>query len=70
MGLDRMRPTYNLEPKYRVTMLTRENWTRGSRAPPEVKGYGMVYRRVQDGGGDRGRCLWVNCEKEAQLSPG
>ena len=33
-----MRPTYNLEPKYRVTMLTRENWTRCSGAPPEVKG--------------------------------
>ena len=38
MGLDVMRPTYNLEPKYRVTMLTRENWTRGSGAPSEVKG--------------------------------
>jgi len=38
MGLDAMRPTYNLEPKYRVTMLTKENWTRGSGAPPEVKG--------------------------------
>ena len=38
MGLDAMRPTYNLEPKYRVTLLTRENWTRGSGAPPEVKG--------------------------------
>ena len=38
MGFDVMRPTYNLEPKYRVTMLTRENWTRGSGAPPEVKG--------------------------------
>jgi len=38
LGLDAMRPTYNLEPKYRVTMLTRENWTRGSGDPPEVKG--------------------------------
>jgi len=38
MGLDAMRPTYNIEPKYRVTMLTRENWTRGLGAPPEVKG--------------------------------
>jgi len=33
-----MRPTYNLEPKCRVTMLTRENWTRDSGAPPEVRG--------------------------------
>jgi len=33
-----MRPAFNLEPKYRVTMLTREDWTKGSGAPPEVKG--------------------------------
>jgi len=24
-----MRPAFNLEPKYRVTILTREEWTRG-----------------------------------------
>ena len=33
-----MKPVFNLEPKYRVTMLTREEWTRGSGAPPIVKG--------------------------------
>jgi len=33
-----MRPVFNLEPKYRVTMLTREDWTRGSGPPPEIKG--------------------------------
>jgi ribonuclease HI len=38
MGIDVMRPTFNLEPKYRVTMLTREEWTRGSGPPPEIKG--------------------------------
>jgi len=38
MGVDVMRSTFNLEPKYRVTMLTREDWTRGSGSPPEVKG--------------------------------
>jgi hypothetical protein len=38
MGLDVMRPAFNLEPKYRVTMLTREEWTRGPGTPPEVKG--------------------------------
>ena len=32
-----MRPAFNLEPKYRVTMLTREDWTRGSGSPPEIK---------------------------------
>ena len=33
-----MRPAFNLEPKYRVTMLTREEWTRGPGTPPVVKG--------------------------------
>jgi ribonuclease HI len=33
-----MRPAFNLEPKYRVTMLTREEWIRGSGSPPYVKG--------------------------------
>jgi hypothetical protein len=38
MGVDVMRPAFNLEPKYRVTMLTREDWTRGSGSPSEIKG--------------------------------
>jgi len=38
MRVDFMRPVYNLEPKYRVTMLTREEWTRGPGTPPAVKG--------------------------------
>jgi ribonuclease HI len=33
-----MKPVFNLEPRYRVTMLTREDWTKGQGAPPEVKG--------------------------------
>ena len=28
MGVDVMRSAFNLEPKYSVTMLTREEWTR------------------------------------------
>jgi ribonuclease HI len=32
-----MRPALNLEPKYRVTMLTREDWTQGTGAPLAVK---------------------------------
>jgi hypothetical protein len=28
MGNDIMRPAYNFEPKYRVVMLTREEWTK------------------------------------------
>ena len=38
MGVDVMRPAFNLEPKYRVTMLTREEWTAGTGASTAVKG--------------------------------
>ena len=38
MGVDVMRPAFNLEPKYRVTMLTREDWTEGMGTLPGVKG--------------------------------
>jgi hypothetical protein len=38
MGVN-MKPVFILEPKYRVTMLTREEWTRGpGRTPPVGKG--------------------------------
>jgi ribonuclease HI len=39
MRVDFMRPVYNLEPQYRVTMLAREEWTRNPRTPPVVKGF-------------------------------
>jgi len=55
MGIDVMRPAFNFEAKYRVTMLTKEEWTRGFGTPPAVKGARLVYRRVQDAvGGWRG----------------
>jgi hypothetical protein len=38
MGVDVMRPAFKLEPKYRVTLLTREEWTKSSGSTPEVKG--------------------------------
>jgi ribonuclease HI len=38
MGVDVMRPAFNLDPKYKVTTLTREDWTKGTGAPPVVKG--------------------------------
>jgi hypothetical protein len=38
MGVDVMRSAFNLEPKYRVTMMTREDWTEGTGTPPGVKG--------------------------------
>jgi hypothetical protein len=37
MGVDVMRPAFNPQPKYRVTMLTREDWTGGIGAPAVVK---------------------------------
>ena len=33
-----MRPAFNLEPNYRVTMLTREEWTSTLRTIPIFKG--------------------------------
>ena len=33
-----MRPAFNFKPKYRVTVLTREDWTKGTGTPPVVKG--------------------------------
>ena len=38
MGVDIMKPVLNLEPKYRVTVLTREEWTRGPGTPSAIKG--------------------------------
>jgi len=38
MGVDVMKPVYNFEPQYRVTMLKREDWTKATGAPPAVKG--------------------------------
>jgi hypothetical protein len=38
MRVDFMRPVFNLEPKYRVTMLAREEWTKCPGTPPMVKG--------------------------------
>jgi len=37
MEVNVMRPVFNLEPKYRVTLWTREEWTRGP-GTPVVKG--------------------------------
>jgi len=38
MGVDAVRPVFNFEPKYRATMLTREDWTKGTGTLPVVKG--------------------------------
>lgn len=53
MGNDIMRPPYNFEPKYRVTVLTREEWTKGSGSPPVLKGLFWYTNgsRTRGGGG-------------------
>ena len=33
-----MRPAYNYEPQYRITLLTGEDWTKATGAPPALKG--------------------------------
>jgi len=38
MGVDVMRPVINVEPKYRFTMLTRDEYTSGYGTTPGVKG--------------------------------
>jgi hypothetical protein len=38
VGVDVMRPAFDLEPKYSVIMLTREEWNRGPGTPAHVKG--------------------------------
>jgi hypothetical protein len=37
-GIEFMRPVSNLEPKYKVTILAREEWTRSPGTPSAVKG--------------------------------
>jgi len=34
-----MRPAFNFEPKYRVTTLTREDWTKGTGTSTALKGF-------------------------------
>jgi hypothetical protein len=54
MGVGIMRPTFNLEPKYRVTMLNGEKWIGGPGTSTIVKRARLVlvYIWVQDDGGD------------------
>jgi len=69
--VDIMKPVFNLEAKYRITMLAREEWTRGPRTLPMVKGLDWFTdgSRTAEGSGEgvlgnlriRGSVsLWVN----------
>jgi hypothetical protein len=76
MGVDVMRPAFNLVPKYRVTILTREEWTAGTGAPPVVKR--LVWftdgSRMREGTGagiygqSVGRRLSFSCEDTLRFS--
>jgi hypothetical protein len=77
MGNDNMTPAYNFEPKYRVTLLTREDWTKGTGSPPVVKGLGWYTdgSRMQDGrtgagahGQSKGRRLSISLGKYVTFS--
>jgi len=62
MRVDVMKPVFNLEPKYGVTMLTRVECSTGP-GTPAVK----VLVWLTDGfGGDRGWGLWAICKQKAQ----
>jgi len=71
-----MRPVFNLEPKYRVTMLTREKWARGPGTPPAVKGlvcFTVGSRTAEDSGAgvfgqSVGRRFSIALGKHASLS--
>jgi len=49
MGVDVMRPVYNFEPQYRVTMLTREDWRKATGVPPVVKR--LAWSKMREGTG-------------------
>jgi hypothetical protein len=66
MGVNVMRPVFNREPKFRVTMLAREEWTRGPGTPRVVKRAHLVYRWVQDSEAYRGWGLWAMSRKKVQ----
>jgi len=67
MGVNVMRPIFNLEPKYRLTMLTREEWTRGPVTPPAVKEFVWLTDGSRTAEGTGGWSLWAICRKKAQL---
>jgi hypothetical protein len=61
MGVDVMKPAFNLKCKYRVTMLTREEWTREQATPVRL----TDGSRTTEGTG-AGWSLWKIFWKKAQ----
>ena len=69
-GVDNMKAAFNLEHKYRVTMLNREDWAKGTGAPPAVKGLNWFRDGSKMRGRGRGLSLLAIFGKKAQLFPG
>lgn len=74
-GVDVMRPAYNFQIKYKVAMLNIEQWTRGCRTHPTVKGL-LWYAdgfKILAGAGDEiygqslGRKVCIALEKSATV---
>jgi len=65
LGVKIMRPAFNLEPKYRVNMLTREEYTTGPGTPPVVKGLVWFQVGLRQWRG-LGWGLWAILRKKAQ----
>jgi hypothetical protein len=66
MDVDVIRLAHNFEPKYRVTYLTKEEWTKRTWNSSCSYGARLVYISVQDTEGNRGRNLWAIFGKKGQ----
>jgi hypothetical protein len=70
MGVDVMRPVFNSVPKFRVTLLTREEWIRGLGTPPAVKGLIWYTDRSRMLGGARARDYGQSLGRRLSICPG
>ena len=58
-----MRPAFNFEIKYRVAMLSTENWTKGT-GTPIAKGFVWFTDGSKMKEGTGAKSLWEICEKK------
>jgi len=65
-----MRPVYTLEPKYRVTMLTREEWTRSPGTTSAVKGLVWFSYRSRTTEGTRARVCGQSVNRRLNIPLG
>jgi hypothetical protein len=63
-----MRPAYNFEPQYRVTVLTREYWTMSTGTSPTVKGHVWFTDGSQMRGGTKARVYGQFVRRRLSLS--